>query len=151
MSKPFLATHVTKRFCKLHSTQTEKWWVGRRCSSRKGQCSCVMSVSGLVATAMFTEIDTLRKKHIAKDSNVKHCLLLWWCSWHQAPIYQSNHRKQPNQHDDDSMTRDVAWSQRGPRQLAIDLPWPRKEELPESRWWFQPNWKILVKLDHFPK
>ena len=26
-----------------------------------------------------------------------------------------------------------------------------KREYKNTRWWFQPIWKILVKIDHFPK
>ena len=27
----------------------------------------------------------------------------------------------------------------------------QKKSKPPASWWFQPVWKILVKLDHFPK
>ena len=50
----------------LRATQLKNGGLADYFSFWKGLCSCVMSVSGLVATAMFTEIDMLRKKTAQK-------------------------------------------------------------------------------------
>ena len=39
---------------------------------------------------------------------------------------------------------------RGKKNLAANLP-QENWQLCYSSWWFQPIWKILVKLDHFPR
>ena len=58
----------------------------------------------------------------------------------------------------------VCWDLLDPEQAALadaaPLPrhWPRprksvpfKPQITSSRWWFQPIWNILVKLDHLPQ
>ena len=39
----------------------------------------------------------------------------------------------------------------GTREFMLTASSSRNLKQPWSRWWFQPIWKILVKLDHFPR
>ena len=66
----------------------------------------------------------------------------WWQLWAYIPYME--HMKHPNLHPISPTHPKLFWYQID--QILEGLNISRC-----SGWWFQPNWKILVKLDHFLK